>query len=76
MLHGVTRGYGGYIKLQGVTVGYIGLHGVTIVYRGLQGVTVGYKRLQWVTRGYGGLHEVLTLRSFLKSISFMKTFPQ
>ena len=76
MLHGVTRGYGGYIKLQGVTVGYIGLHGVTIVYRGLQGVTVGYKRLQWVTRGYGGLHEVRTLRSFLKRISFMKTFPQ
>ena len=66
MLHGVTRGYGGYIKLQGVTVGYMGLHGVTIVYRGLQGVTVGYKRLQWATRGYGGLHEVLTLRFFLK----------
>ena len=76
MLHGATRGYGGYIKLQGVTVGYMGLLGVTIVYRGLQGVTVGYKRLQWVTRGYGVLHEVLTLRSFLKTISFMKKFPQ
>ena len=41
MLHGVTRGYGRYIKLQGVMVGYMGFYGVTIVYRGLQGVTVG-----------------------------------
>ena len=41
MFHGVIRGFGRYIKLQGVMVGYVGFYGVTIVYRGLQGVRVG-----------------------------------
>ena len=32
---GVTRGYRGYMSLQGVTGGYMGLHGVTRRYKGL-----------------------------------------
>ena len=35
-IQGVTRGYMGYMGLQGVTGGYKGLQRVTRVYRGLQ----------------------------------------
>ena len=38
-IHRVTRGYGGYRGLQGVTGGYNGLKGVTGDYKRLKGVT-------------------------------------
>ena len=53
-LHGLIRGYMGYIRLKGLR----GKPGVTRKYRRIQGVTKGYKGLQGVTRGYRGLQEV------------------
>ena len=40
---GVTTGYGGYKRLQGVTKDYSGLQGVTGGNKGLQGVTMDYR---------------------------------
>ena len=46
-LHGLIRGYMGYIRLKGLQ----GKPGVTRKYRRIQGVTRGYKGLQGVTGG-------------------------
>ena len=46
-LHGLIRGYMGYIRLKGLQ----GKPGVTRKYRRMQGVTRGYKGLQGVTGG-------------------------
>ena len=58
-LHGLIRGYMGYIRLKGLQ----GKPGVTRKYRRIQGVTRGYKglrlrRLRGVTRVYKGLQGV------------------
>ena len=56
-LHGLIRGYMGYIRLKGLQ----GKPGVTRKYRRIQGVTRGYKGfrgLQEVKRGYTSLQGV------------------
>ena len=53
-LHGLIRGYIGYIRLKGLQ----GKPGVTRKYRRIQGVTGGYRRLRGVTRVYKGLQGV------------------
>ena len=63
-LHGLIRGYMGYIRLKGlqgkpgVTRKYRRIQGVTRGYKGLRGVTRVYKGLQGVTRGCNGLQKV------------------
>ena len=42
-IQGVTRGYRGYKRLQGVTEDNKGLQGVTGGDKGLQEVTMGYR---------------------------------
>ena len=68
-IQGVTRGYRGYKRLQGVTEDNKGLQGVTGGDKGLQEVTMGYRGWQGVTRADRGLQRI-TQTFFLT-----KTFP-